>query len=217
MTWKDITIEKYNQIAALQNEGKEEITQGVSNPMSELDLIASTIAILLGKRLEEVEEMPYAELLMRARQLRFLNGSPIPSMVKKSYTLDGKKYITTINPANLTTAQYIDFQVKAADAPEDLAGLLAVLLIPDGHKYNEDYDSEELRDTIYRFMPIEDALGLSAFFFTLWKRSIRRLLRENKRQYRKLSRKRDKTKEEQKLLEAIKRLIETIEKVQRYY
>lgn len=206
MNWKDITIEKYDQIAALQNEG-----------ISELDLIASTIAILLGKRLEEVEEMPYAELLMRARQLRFLNGNPIPSMVKKSYTLDGKVFNTTINPANLTTAQYIDFQVKVSDAPEDLAGLLAVLLIPEGHKYNEDYDSQEVRDTIYRFMPIEDAMGISAFFFALWKRSIRRLLRENKKMLRKLQRKKDKTKAEQELVETIKRLIETIEKVQRYY
>lgn len=205
MTWKNITIEKYDRIAALQSEN-----------MGEIDLIAAVIAVLDETTVDKVEELPYAVLLMKARNLRFLQSSPIASIVHKSYELNGKKYIPTLNPAELTTAQYIDFQVRAADAPEDLAGLLSVLLIPEGHKYNEGYSGDEVREAIYKYLPIEDAMGLSAFFFILWKKSISRLLRENKRQYRKLRRKKDRTKEETELMTAIKNLIETIEQVQDY-
>ena len=205
MTWKDITIEKYERIARLQSEN-----------LGEIDLIAAVIAVLDGVTVKSVEEMPYAALLLKARGLRFLNSNPLPSIVKKTYTLDGKKYNTTLNPAELTTAQYIDFQVRAADAPNDLAGLLSVLLIPEGCKYNEGYSSDDVREAIYKHMPIEDAMGLSAFFFALWKIYTRRLLRETKRQYRALKRKRNRTEAETELLTATERLIKTIEAALRY-
>lgn len=205
MNWKDITIEKYDRIAALQKEDKNEI-----------DLIAAVIAVLDDTTVEKVEQLPYSVLLLKAKNLRFLQRNPIASIVHKSYELDGRKFIPTLNPAELTTAQYIDFQVRAADAPEDLAGLLSVLLIPEGHKYNEGYSGDDVREIIYKHLPIEDAMGLSAFFFILWKKSISRLLRENRKQYRKLARKKDRTKEETALLQAIGNLIETIKQAQSY-
>ena len=205
-TWRDITIEKYERIAALQS---EEIT--------EIDLVAATVAILDNKTVREVEEMPYATLLLKARGLRFLQQKPIPSLVKKCYEINGTKYVPTLNPAEITTAQYIDFQVRATDAPEDLAGLLSVILIPEGHKYNEGYSTDTVREDIFKYFPIEDGMGLSAFFFTLWKKSICKLLRENKKQYRLLKRKRSLTPEEIQLMEAVKNLIEIITKAKRYF
>lgn len=205
-TWKDITIEKYERIASLQSGG-----------IGEIDLIAATVAIVDGTTVKEVEDLPYGVLLLKARGLRFLQGDPVPNIVRKSYSICGKKYITTIRPEDITTAQYIDFQVRATDAPEDLAGLLSVILIPEGHKYNDGYSSDEVRQEIYKNLPIEDAMGVSAFFFTLWKRSICRLLRQNKRLLRQLKRKRKKTEAEIQLIETTERLIETIKQVQRYY
>lgn len=205
-TWKDITIEKYDRIARLQSEN-----------LGEVDLIAAVIAVLDGVTVKTVEEMPYATLLLKSRGLRFLNSNPLPSIVRKSYTLNGKKYIPTLNPAELTTAQYIDFQVRAVDAPDDLAGLLSVLLIPEGFKYNDGYSSDDVREAIYKYMPIEDAMGLSAFFFALWKMSIRRLLRENRKSCRLLKRKKNRTEAENELLTAMEKLIKTIEEAQRYF
>lgn len=204
-TWRDVTIEKYEKISALQNEG-----------LGEIDLIAAVIAVLDGKTVKEVEEMPYATLLLKARGLRFLQDKPITPLVKGEYTLNGVKYKATLKPQELTTAQYIDFQVRATDAPEDLAGLLSIFLIPEGHKYNEDYSSDDVREIIYRYLPVEDGMALSAFFFALWKKSIRRLLRHSRRQYLKLKWKRHRTATEEKLLTATKNLIETIEKAERY-
>ena len=204
-TWKDITIEKYDKIAALQSEN-----------MMEIDLIAAVVAVLDNITVKEVEEMPYAILLLKARGLRFLQDKPYPSVVKKAYVLNGTKYIPTLNPAELTTAQYIDFQVRAADAPEDLAGLLSVFLIPEGFKYNEGYSSDEVRETIYKYMPIEDGMGLSAFFFTLWKKSICRLLRQNKRQLRQLKRIKNPSEAEKQLIATIENLIRIIKAAERY-
>lgn len=206
MTWKDITIEKFDRIKELEGEN-----------LGEIDLIASTIAILDGVSVEEVENIPYAILLLKARQLRFLQSEPVPSLVKTSYELGGKKYIPTLNPEKITTAQYIDFQVKAADAPGDLAGIISIFLIPEGHKYNEDYTSEEVRKAVYKFMSIEDAIGISAFFFELWKRSIRRLLRQTKRQYRQLIRKKNQTETEKELLLTLENLIKAAAELQKLY
>lgn len=204
-TWKDITIEKNDMIMGLQEKN-----------LGEIDLIASTIAVLDGVTVKEVEELPYAVLLLKARGLRFLQQSPIASIVKRKYKIDGKTYIPTLNPAELTTAQYIDFQVRATEAPHDLAGLLSVILIPEGHKYNEGYSSDEVREAIYKNFPIEDAMGLSAFFFALWKRSTRRLLRETKKQYRELKRIKNRTETETELLTTTEKLIKTIEAALRY-
>lgn len=206
MTWKDITIEKYGKIAALQESG-----------LGEIDLIAAVISIIDGSTVKEVEEIPYGTLLLKARGLRFLQSDPIPSIVKKSYNLNGVKYIPTLNPAELTTAQYIDFQVRATQDAEDLAGLLSVLLIPEGHKYNEGYSADQVKEDINKFLPIEDAMGLSSFFFYLWKKSIRRLLRESKRTLRQLKRKRKPTEAEKSLMETTEKMIETIKTLQRYY
>lgn len=205
-TWKDISIEKYGKIAALQESG-----------LGEIDLIAAVISIIDGSTVKEVEEIPYGTLLLKARGLRFLQSDPIPSIVKKSYNLNGVKYIPTLNPAELTTAQYIDFQVRATQDAEDLAGLLSVLLIPEGHKYNEGYSADQVREDINKFLPIEDAMGLSSFFFYLWKKSIRRLLRESKRTLRQLKRKRKPTEAEKSLIETTEKMIETIKTLQRYY
>lgn len=204
-TWKDITIEKNDMIMGLQEKN-----------LGEIDLIASTIAVLDGVTVKEVEELPYAVLLLKARGLRFLQHSPIASIVKRKYEIDGKTYIPTLNPTELTTAQYIDFQVRATEAPHDLAGLLSVILIPEGHKYNEGYSSDEVREAIYKNFPIEDAMGLSAFFFALWKKSTRRLLRETKKQYRGLKRIKNRTETETELLTTTERLIKTIEAALRY-
>lgn len=204
-TWKDITIEKNDMIMGLQEKN-----------LGEIDLIASTIAVLDGVTVKEVEELPYAVLLLKARGLRFLQQSPIASIVKRKYKIDGKTYIPTLNPAELTTAQYIDFQVRATEAPHDLAGLLSVILIPEGHKYNEGYSSDEVREAIYKNFPIEDAMGLSAFFFALWKKSTRRLLRETKKQYRELKRIKNRTETETELLTTTEKLIKTIEAALRY-
>lgn len=204
-TWKDITIEKNDMIKGLQEKN-----------LGEIDLIASTIAVLDGVTVKEVEELPYAVLLLKARGLRFLQHSPIASIVKRKYEIDGKTYIPTLNPAELTTAQYIDFQVRATEAPHDLAGLLSVILIPEGHKYNEGYSSDEVREAIYKNFPIEDAMGLSAFFFALWKKSTRRLLRETKKQYRELKRIKNRTETETELLTTTEKLIKTIEAALRY-
>lgn len=204
-TWKDITIEKNDMIMGLQEKN-----------LGEIDLIASTIAVLDGVTVKEVEELPYAVLLLKARGLRFLQHSPIASIVKRKYEINGKTYIPTLNPAELTTAQYIDFQVRATEAPHDLAGLLSVILIPEGHKYNEGYSSDEVREAIYKNFPIEDAMGLSAFFFALWKKSTRRLLRETKKQYRELKRIKNQTEAETELLTTTEKLIKTIEAALRY-
>lgn len=205
-TWKDITIEKYEAISKLQEKN-----------LSELDLIAGVISIIDGISLKEVEDMPYATLLLKARGLRFLQSTPIARLVQRSYTLKGNKFIPTLNPADLTTAQYIDFQVRSADAPNDIAGLLSVLLIPEGHKYNDGYSQDEVREAIYRHMGIEDALGLSAFFFTLWKKSIRTLLRENRKALRQLKRKKNLTENEKALIQTTQNLIRAIEAVRKYY
>ncbi len=65
----------------------------------------------------------------------------------------------------LTVAQYVDFQTFSGDADHNLPQLLSVVLIPDGHTYNDGYDMAVLQEAIREEMGVADALALAAHFF----------------------------------------------------
>lgn len=65
----------------------------------------------------------------------------------------------------LTVAQYVDFQTFCREPQENLPQLLSVLLIPDGHRYNDGYDMAAVQDAIQDWVNVADALALAAHFF----------------------------------------------------
>ena len=169
INWSDITIAKNKQIVELFEKYKDNL----DDPMFVYELTA----VAYGKPFEWIEAMTISEANAYANTLNFIREKPKVRVAKQFYYLNGHKYKVTFNMQNLSTSQYIDFQQLADSAKDMPAEFLSVLLIPDGHKYNDGYNIDDVVYDIENYMLVEDCLALTAFFFNLLRISIRRSIR----------------------------------------
>ena len=169
INWSDITIARHKAILALYDKYKDNL----DDPMFVYELTAAAY----GKPMEWMDAMTISEANTYVNTLAFINQRPKVRVAKQSYVLNGHKYNVTYNMQNLTTSQYIDFQQLAEQSQEMPAEFLSVLLIPNGHKYNDGYSIDDVVYDIENYMSVEDCLALTAFFFTLLRISIRRSMR----------------------------------------
>lgn len=195
MNWGDITIGQYEKLTRIINEERGD------------DFTYKAIAVCFNKELDEVLEMNYIKVMQMARQIAPLSkNAPTPSRAKSEYKLN-RKYKVTMNPNELTTAQYIDFQGIGNDYENNTPELLAILMIPDGHTYNTGYEMKDVVADIRDNMKVEDALGLSAFFLHLLKKSIAVARRKMKLQLFKAKHSRKTTPEQREALEKVYQLL----------
>ena len=76
-SWKDVTIEKYQEICDVVSEGIEK----------NIDLIS----ILTEKDSEEIRQMPLPEVFAVVEDMKFLSTPPNADVIKR-FTLDGVEY-----------------------------------------------------------------------------------------------------------------------------
>ena len=134
-SWNEVSVGMFSEIRAAYND----------IDMSEEDRAIGLVALLTG-------EDPLTMELSDFRKIYILNGC--------IYTLQ-----KAIN--HVSTAQYMDFHnyLKDGEADEKYADFISVFLIPEGMKYNDGYDIEDVKDDINRYMSITDALGIFSYFF----------------------------------------------------
>lgn len=150
MNWNDITLEKYLQLESIEKD-----------TLDVLDKNSAIISVVFDK--EYTAELPLTEYQTLTNKLRFLS-QPIPTVgLKKQYG----DYTLDKNLANVTLAQYIDF--KNFTLHNDIAGCLSVFLIPQGKRYLEGYDIDEVKHYVNQ-MPITDVLAIQSFFLQYLKR-----------------------------------------------
>lgn len=191
LSWSDISIAKFKDLKKVIEQTPED------------DLVWALIGACYGMTEDEVNDLPIRTAEEYAKGVAFLNTEPRPSVAKKSYTLNGRKYITTMDFSRISTAQFIDFQQVWRDSAEHPERVLAICLIPEGHKYNDGYSTQEVMDDILT-MSVPDSMGLSAFFFTLLQWSMKRTARTMSRQLKKA--RKEMTKEQIALMENIIRM-----------
>jgi len=136
------------------------------------------------------------------RELEFVGTDVVPSEVKKDYILNGRKYTLQKAINHISPAQYIDFNnyLKDGEIDEKYADILSVFLIPEGMKYNDGYDIDEVKDDINKYMCITDALGIFSYFFHYFVRFV-----QISQQYtsRRLKKMKSLTREEKQKIEEI--------------
>lgn len=126
---------------------------------------------------EDVLEMPYEKVEKMTSDAGFLLAQPKAAEVRKVYEVGEWRLVPTLKKARITASQYIDFQELSARGVEKyFAQILACFLIPEGKKYNEGYDFEEVADAIYNHLSIVDANALYAFFLRTLSKSINNTL-----------------------------------------
>lgn len=130
---------------------------------SEVEKQVQIIAILAGIPEDTLLNMPLPEYAALSAKTAFLRSKHPDVKVPKKLIVRGQTYRPTLDFKKLTTAQYVDFQAMSRRGKDGWVDLLTVLLIPEGHKYNDGYDIAEVRDAA-EAMPMPVAMAMLAFF-----------------------------------------------------
>lgn len=148
LTWMDVTLHQFN---LLQEAIKIE---------DETERVIRIAEILLG---DEVTNLPLKEFNEKVKELSFMkNELPVKNPPKK-LEVNGRKYYMDCLLGNLSTAQYVDFRNHSNATNPDMAKMLSVFIIPEGHKYNDGYDMLEVINDI-NDLPIP-VVNYATFFF----------------------------------------------------
>ena len=146
MTWFDVTLRQFQEL------------QELFKIEDETERLLAIAELLLG---DDVTNLPINEFAQKIKVLEFMK-EPIPegNPIKK-VEVNGRKYYMDCLLGNVTTAQYIDYTNHAK--ANDICKMMSVFLIPDGHKYNDGYDIEQVfKDVNDLPIPIVNS---AAFFF----------------------------------------------------
>lgn len=136
----------------------------LSDLMKEKDNDLAIVALLSGKTEDELLDMPLAEYEKLREQAGFLAYEPKMHSVQNSYKVGDMTLVPLRKTKNISTAQYIDCK-EYIKMGGDLEQMLSVFLIPEGHKYNDGYDVEDVQKAILS-MGILDIISLQCFFLT---------------------------------------------------
>lgn len=160
--WNDLTVKdliKIREIDELQLATEAEKNLQVA-------------AIIAEKEYEELLDMPLDEVTSYVAACDFLQQPPKPKKARRHYTINGRKYKLLKNEMELLTSQYVDFQAIYQDGFDKRPGeLLSIMMVPDGHEYNDGYDKDQVMEDMYD-MRVEEALGIVDFFMGRFVRSI---------------------------------------------
>ena len=179
--WKDITIEVYDKIRALET---EIVTQEQA-----LDVNVKLLSILCDVDEETIINLPLTEFTILVGKAEFLKEMPKYTIEQYYEIGKGRVYEVQMNLREMTTAQFIDFQTFVKDKDNNLKHLLACFLLPFGKKYGEDYDIIEVAEHLYKNMSIATARSVM-FFFILQYQALQQVMlnysiREVKKQMKK--------------------------------
>lgn len=189
-SWDDVTIGMYKRILALPKDD---------------DYAFNLVAIFEQATLLDIMNAPIEETLKCTAALNaFISKTPRSKPVKSKYNLNGKVYNVSLNPADISTAQYFDFINSEKEIPRYLSQILAIFMVPEGKSYNTDYDIESAVYDIDNYLNVQEALGICDFFTSLFRaysRKVMRRVRKALKQARKAGVPQDKIQEAQEKLD----------------
>lgn len=170
--WEEVSISLWEEIQEIL---KDKDTDAI-------DKNVKLVGLLYDIPDEDAYDKPLPEFSEMLDGIAWLGKEPKVPSPAPGYTINGTNYIVCLNPQKIKTAQYIDFQAFNNDVENNMPQLLACLMVPEGHTYNDgEYDMEKVRSDIRDGLRITHALALTRFFFqqyiTLTIRSLQSLTR----------------------------------------
>lgn len=143
MTWQDVTLGKFQDLKGLD--------------LKDLEGQIEAARILLGVN---VDDMTWAEFCKELNKLKFLENQIPEVIIRKSYDLNGRRYVTNANLQEFTVARYMDFVNQSKTGKWER--ILSTVLVPEGCEYGE-YDMDRVYLDILS-MSIVDAYAVFNFF-----------------------------------------------------
>lgn len=170
-SWKQMTLGQWKRLTHIPDDGE--------------DRVFEMVAVLCDTTLDDIMNRPIQEVGGLTKKLNFLSEKkPMLRRVRSRYRLGETEYVFRMDPRSITVSQYIDY-VNIPKDTDHMAELLSVFLIPEGSdKYNEGYNIEKVARDIDRYMLLEDANSLSAFFLSWYRISLARMGRMTRRALR---------------------------------
>lgn len=172
LKWEDLTIGQYLDIEQLLSEHEED------NETEDVTRMIKLIYILFDI---DMENVPIGQALELQNEVtKFMNErADFDKLLKdnklnKIYKL-GQYECQPIGIDSMTMSQFIDFNNYANSGENNLINTLSVCLVPIGHKYNDGYDLEEIKEHIKKLKYV-DAITISRFFVKRLKKSLRHSL-----------------------------------------
>ena len=162
--WKYVTLEMLVEINKIGKVIEDEDTKSLK-----------VAALLSGKSLKEIEELPISKAMELISQTRFLYTTPQRVKTKKELNLNGKLYYPLKKTEEMTTAQFIDFHTIVKELDVKLIEFMSLFIIPKGHKYGDGYDMEEVYKDV-KTMSVVEALDLADFFTKAHRKLLKRTL-----------------------------------------
>lgn len=153
-SWNDITV---GDILFMKETEKLQLATDDEKNM----MVAARLA---GIDYKDFIQLPLNEVRKYMDNTEFLFTKPEAKKARNKYVINGRTYRLFKDPAEMTVAQFIDFQSIQSDGFDKRpAEMLAIFLVPDNHQYNDGYDKEQQIDDMLD-MSITEALGVCDFF-----------------------------------------------------
>lgn len=165
-SWDKLPVGKFMEINKISKSKEDEDTKALR-----------CAALLSGKTLRELEELPIADAMELVSKTAFLYTPIENTELKKNYNLGGRKYKPLRKMEDMSAAQFIDFQSVAPNINEMLPEFLAIFFVPEGHKYGDrEYELSDVINDIKEHLSVVEALALSDFFVNVYRRYVKRTL-----------------------------------------
>lgn len=165
-SWDEVPIKLYREIS--------EICQRECEP---LDKNIALISLLSETPEDDIWSLRMDEVEPLFQEIQWLwNFKFNKNWHGKKIKINGKSYSVSVDLQDFTISQYIDFQnlwPKLKESDEAYAQILATFIVPEGKKYNKDYNLQETISEIDSFLPITQANSVLNFFLLSLARSIR--------------------------------------------
>ena len=165
----------------LQDREYPDTTEGLQD--QRLDVLAA----LAGCTRQDLERLPLPSFMELSKASAFLDNKPGERNLAGVKSLQVGAYQLTVTQRleDITVAQYVDFQAYSQKA-NPLVEVLSCFLVPEGCSYGEGYDPADVQAAIREGLDVVTAAGLYAFFFDLFKNSMKAILTSLKKQCRNL-------------------------------
>lgn len=151
--WSEVTLEMFDQISQITGEPHEQVPK--------------LLSILSNASEEDILSIPASkfESLGINQKLSFLAKAPRKALPMAKIEICGKKFDVSLYPQKWTAGQYLDYSsIIGTETDKKIAKLIACFCVPEGHRYGEGYDFDEVVNLIYKNIDIETALGYAGFF-----------------------------------------------------
>jgi hypothetical protein len=151
-SYRKLSIEKYDEIKNI-----------VEKDVEDIDKQVELIACLADMPIDDVYNLPINKYEDYVDKLPFLFELPKPKAILPGKLVIGdNRYSIMKQVEKMTTGQFIDLQSYLKN-DMGVAYILTTIIIPEGHKYDDGYSIEDLKNEIYTKLNIEDALSIAFF------------------------------------------------------